>query len=1183
MPLKSLTLNGFKSFADKTKIEFTSGITGIVGPNGSGKSNITEGIRWVMGEQSAKSLRGDKMVDIIFAGSSVRSTMNRAEVILEFDNTTQDLKTEFDHVVIKRRLFRDGSSEFYINNKSCRLKDITELFLDSGLGRESFSIISQGRVEAIFNSKPVERRTIIEESAGVALYKQKKHEAELKLVDTDDNLNRVSDILHELSAQVEPLKEQASIAHDYLNQKEEYDKIYKQILAIEIADFNKNRQEYENKASEIKKTLVKIDGDAKASEIAVKDNRDKIATLSEKLDSKNKVLLEKTRQLEIINGQKAVTDERDDFNKKNRQQLEEQIKNLTIETQQLNTEIDSANKEYEIAKSEVEKLNTKLADITDSQNKTPDSIRAEIEVLRGDYLNALQEQTTNNNNINFLKTQKDRISKLIAEAKSDLTEIEQQKSDKQKKLDSLKLEITKFNENNSGMLDQFDQLKIKDDKLAAEIESAEAAYMSELSKLQQASAKKNALEELSNDHAGFFQGVKSVLNNKQQLSGVVGAVAELIQVPKEYQMAVEVAAGNQLQSIVTENENAAKNAISFLRKGNLGRATFLPKDVIKSRKIDNNNLKTITNNGFLGVASDLLDFDNSVKNIVENIFGNLLIVDNLDNAVNIAKTTGHRFRIVTVSGDILSPGGSLTGGQVKQRGNSILSRNQELDDLKQIINRLQVKTDKLQVEVNQLKENKTDSQEELNTRQKNIQTLENKRHDFDQELTKFSDEIHRLKQDISSVEYTIRTNETELADIVKKLADNQTNNSTIEKKLSDIKEKTDDKNDLLENFSQEQEVINQRVQTYQTQIAVAKNSLENKSGLLHRQRAEFKKQTLSLKQAQQQLDALNNEQDQLSNSHEDTQKQLSELTEQVEQLKADIEKLRESRTMLENNSEELAQLASRNFQLQKNAADEQENTAIALTKTNNAIDSRLEILSQEYKISFEEAYAELQENLEVDIEGLKKDARLLKMGISELGVVNVASIEEYDKVKDRYEFLNQQQDDLLNAREQLKGTMSEMDDEVSRRFKDTFEQVAAAFEVIFPEMFAGGRAKLVLTDPENLLETGIEIIAQPPGKKFQRLSLLSGGERALTAIALLFAIIKVKPVPFCILDEVEAALDDANVYRFAKYLNKYDDNTQFIVITHRKGTMMNVNRLYGVSMEELGISKMVSVEVKENE
>ncbi|GKQ42577.1 chromosome partition protein Smc [Companilactobacillus sp. RD055328] len=1182
MPLKSLTLNGFKSFADKTKIEFTSGITGIVGPNGSGKSNITEGIRWVMGEQSAKSLRGDKMVDIIFAGSSVRSTMNRAEVIFEFDNSKQDLKTEFDRVLIKRRLFRDGSSEFYINNKSCRLKDITELFLDSGLGRESFSIISQGRVEAIFNSKPVDRRTIIEESAGVALYKQKKHEAELKLTDTDDNLNRVSDILHELSAQVEPLKEQASIAHDYLNQKEQYDKIYKEILAIEINDFNISRQEFSQKSIDIKNTLNRIEEDVRKSDIAVKENRANIAKLSEELDTKNKVLLEKTRQLEIINGQKAVTDERNEFNNQNRQQLEEQIKALTTETNRLETEIEVANTEYETAKSEVDKLTEKLSEITNSQNKTPDSIREEIEALRGDYLNALQEQTTNNNNVNFLTTQKDRIEKLIAESKTDLDQISKQKAAKQTEIEKFKQEVTEFDQNNLGILNEFDKLKATDESLTSQITDSEKQYMNELAKLQQAIAKKKALEELSNDHAGFFQGVKSVLNNKQQLSGVIGAVAELIQVPKEYQMAVEVASGNQLQSIVTKDENAAKSAISYLRKGNLGRATFLPKDIIKSRKIDSNTLKSISNKGFLGVASDLVKYDSDVKNIVENIFGNLLIADNLDNAVVIAKATGHRFRIVTLAGDILSPGGSLTGGQVKQRGNSLLSRTQELDDLKKIIDKLQLKADGLQSQLNQLKTDKKASEEQLTLRQKDIQEVDVKRHDFEQKLTKLTDELHRLEQDISSVEYTIRTNESELDDVVKDLAENKENNTLVNQKLKDIKEKTDDKNDLLENFGKEQEVINQRIQTYQTQIAVANNTLDNKKDLLHRQRNEFKKQSNSLCQAQEQLDSLNNEQNEIVNSHADSKKQLAELTDEVSKLKSDIENLRSTRTELESQSDELAQAASRNFQLQKNASDEQEDTAIALTKANNAIDSRLEILSQEYKTTFEEAFAEVKDN-DIDVEAMKKDAKLLKMGIAELGDVNIASITEYDKVKDRYEFLNKQQADLLDAREQLKNTMSEMDDEVSRRFKETFDQVAASFEVIFPEMFAGGRAKLVLTDPDDLLETGIEIIAQPPGKKFQRLSLLSGGERALTAITLLFAIIKVKPVPFCILDEVEAALDDANVYRFAKYLNKYDDNTQFIVITHRKGTMMNVNRLYGVSMEELGVSKMVSVEVKENE
>lgn len=1178
MPLKSLTLNGFKSFADKTKIEFTSGITGIVGPNGSGKSNITEAIRWVMGEQSAKNLRGDKMVDVIFAGSSTRSAMNRAEVIFEFDNSQDDLKSDFESVIVKRRLFRDGTSEFFINNKSCRLKDITELFLDSGLGRESFSIISQGRVESIFNSKPVERRSIIEESAGVALYKQKKHEAELKLADTDDNLHRVSDILHELSAQVEPLKEQASIAHDYLNQKEQYDAIYKQILAIEIADYNEQRKDYSQKSSQIKETLSKIEADVKASDEAVRQNRQQISALSEELDESNQQLLEKSRQLEILNGQKAVTEERNDFNNQNRQQLKDQIAELTEQTQKMEAEIAVATKESDEAQAEVDKLTQKLTEITDSQTKTPDVIKQEIEELRGDYLNALQEQTTNSNNINFLSSQRTRLEKVIAQGNLDLDKLTEQQVKKQEEISAFEVKIDDFKTDNESKLNQFNELKNSAEAAEKQLKEVQESYMDELAKIQQATAKKKALEELNNDHAGFFLGVKSVLNNKGKLAGIIGAVAELITVPKSLQTAIEVAAGSQLQSIVTEDENAAKNAISYLRKGNLGRATFLPKNVMKSRKINNN----VSGNGYLGIASDLIEFDDSVKNIAENIFGNLLIVDNLDNAVRIAKSTKHQYRIVTLKGDILSPGGSLTGGQVKQNGNGLLSRNQEIEELTAVIDKLKLNADQLQSQVNQIQEQLETSQQELDNQQSEIQQIDNQNFELKQQLTKLNDELERLNQDISSSQYTIKTNNQELAEIEEDLAKNDDEKNDLEAKISDIKEQTNLKNDLLANYSQEQEVLGQRVQTYQTQIAVANNSLENKAGLLRRQKADYKKTEQSLEQVKKQLAALEEEQTQLLTSGTSNEEQFSELSQEVNDLKEKISELQDTRTKLETESEELSQAASRNFQLQKNASEEQEDTAIALTKTNNAIDSRLEILSQEYKMTFEEAYAQIQEE-ETDVAELKKTAKLLEMGISELGEVNTSSIAEYDKVKDRYEFLNQQEADLLSAREQLKNTMSEMDDEVSKRFKETFDEVAASFEVIFPEMFAGGRAKLVLTDPENLLETGIEIIAQPPGKKFQRLSLLSGGERALTAITLLFAIIKVKPVPFCILDEVEAALDDANVYRFAKYLNKYDDNTQFIVITHRKGTMMNVNRLYGVSMEELGVSKMVSVEVKEND
>lgn len=1181
MPLKSLTLNGFKSFADKTKIEFTSGITGIVGPNGSGKSNITEGIRWVMGEQSAKNLRGDKMSDVIFAGSSIRPSMNRAEVVFEFNNTNHDLKSDFDKITIKRRLFRDGTSEFSINNKKCRLKDITELFLDSGLGRESFSIISQGRVEAIFNSKPIERRSIIEESAGVALYKQKKHEAEIKLIDTDDNLNRVSDILHELSVQVEPLKQQASIAHDYLEQKKEYDKIYQKILAIEIFELDQNRQKHIKKAESIKIKADKIDYEVESANKSAKANQLKITDLSQQIDEKNKLLLDLSTELEILNGKKAVSEERNIFNEKNQAELKTQIseyKKVILNSEQ---ELSNSLSEYDLINTQARELKDKLSEINSDKDMSPEKIHLEIENLRSEYLNMLQEQTTANNNINFLITQKNRISELIADNKLSLVKKNEESASKEQDILKIQTQLKEYENNNSELTQEFQIQKEQKQKLVENIDKINLELTKYLSLLQQSKAKYQALKELSEDHAGFFQGVKAVLNNKSKFNGIIGAVAELIKVPQEFQIAVEVASGNQLQSIITENEESAKKAIEYLRRGNFGRATFLPKNVIKSRKISEYKLNNINHKGYLGVASELIAYPESIKNIIENIFGNLLIAENLDVAVEIAKSTNHQFRIVTLQGDILNPGGSLTGGQIKRSGSNILNRTQELVKLEKNINILKKKTSTLQdsaksanTQLNEL-ENKLKHSADL------IADFLNNKRKLKQELDLLIAEKNRISQDIRDIKFSEEKNQNELNEATKKSELLQTNLKSINQKLDNLKETTVQKNNLLENYDQQQSVLNERIQTYKTQVTVVENNLNNKKITINRLKSDIDKETKNLKVAEDKLQKIISEQNNITDTTHNNGNRIKELTLKIEDTTQSISEFKKLRTSAEIESKKLTETVNDNYQLQKSISEEQENTSINLTKVNNLLNSKLEILRQDYQITFEAVYNKLDVR-NIDIEELNKKMRMLKMSISELGSVNISAIEEYDKVKDRYEFLKKQETDLVTARSQLKEIMIDMDAEVSNRFEKTFTEVAAAFEVIFPDMFAGGKAKLILTDPSNLLETGIEIVAQPPGKKFQRLSLLSGGERALTAIALLFAIIKVNPVPFCILDEVEASLDDANVYRFAKYLNRYDADTQFIVITHRKGTMMNVDRLYGVSMGEVGISKMVSVEVKEN-
>ncbi|MCH4008050.1 chromosome segregation protein SMC [Companilactobacillus sp.] len=1181
MPLKSLTINGFKSFADKTKIDFTTGITGIVGPNGSGKSNITEAIRWVMGEQSARSLRGDKMVDVIFAGSDTRPQMNRAEVTMEFDNSNHELKSSQENVTIRRKLFRNGDSEFSINNHNCRLKDINEIFMDSGMGKQSFSIISQGRVEEIFNSKPVERRSIIEESAGVALFKQKKQQAESKLSDTTDNLHRVSDIVSELAQRVEPLKKQASIARDYREQKGKYDELYQQILALEIKDLSAQKKSVQTEIDQVKTSLRNIGNQVKKSNLQVNQNRNAVHEIVSKIDQKQNDLVNHTRRLEQLNGQIAVSDERNGFNASNKDSISQRINDLATDKQGKLDQLKQVQEKISEYQADIDKYSKQLHDIKQLQDKTPEQLNESIAAARDNYVNALQQQVSNSNEQKFSNKQLTRIASASADQEKRLAEVVKFLNDANSKINQVKDQLKKLDNDNQELVDKSHKIEHSINSVTEQGQKENSEYLKLLESLQETKARKNVLENMEHEHAGFYDGAKNVLNNAKEIGGIVGAVAELIDVPQDYQLAIETIASNQLQSIVTENEQAAKKGINYLRQKRGGRATFLPLNIIKARNIystDLNNAKKI--DGFIGIASDLISYKSDVENIIKSIFGNVLVAHDINAATRVSAAVGRKYRVVTIDGNVVNAGGSMTGGQQRRFNTSILTRKEELDKLTEKLQQQESLSDQKQQNVQHLRNQLVQLREENKSIEEELKTYNDSRNQLSNQLSSHQNEQKHLQDQQNALQYNQKRTQEERSEIESDLQKQVDKSKTLKQSISDLQADIEHKQEVLNDFDAELEKTNAQAQEVQTKLVVVKSNFTNESAQVKRLKSEINEITDQSAALQKRLDELNSERMQLDTNNSEIKQDVSKLESEIEIVKTDLQKLQTQRTEKDEESKRLNQEAERNFDLQKSASDQQENLAIQLTKLSNNMNSRLDTLEQDYQITYEAAIKEIQTD-EIDTDKLRHDAHLLKMGIQELGTVNEAAIEEYDSVKDRYEFLTTQQNDLIKARKQLLDTMAEMDHEVVTRFKKTFDDVSAAFEVIFPEMFAGGRAKLVLTEPNDLLETGIEIIAQPPGKKFQRLSLLSGGEKALTAITLLFAIIKVNPVPFCILDEVEASLDDANVYRFANYLNRYDDNTEFIVITHRKGTMMNVNRLYGVTMEESGVSRILSVSVKD--
>ncbi|BAX68647.1 chromosome segregation protein SMC [Latilactobacillus sakei] len=1184
MQLKSLVLSGFKSFADKTEINFSDGLTGIVGPNGSGKSNITEAIRWAMGEQSAKSLRGEKMPDIIFAGTDLRPQMNRAEVTLNFDNSDHYLNQELDNVTLTRRLFRNGDSEFYLNQKSCRLKDIVNLFMDSGLGRESFSIISQGRVEAIFNSKPEDRRNIIEEAAGVLKYKQQKKKAQSELDQTDENLSRIADIVYELKGQVEPLKEQSSIAQDYLEQKAQFNALHQQLLVVEIDQLAADQTQYQAQAKTLAKALGEIESEIQETNTALADNQQEVATLDQEIETANETLLVKSRLAENLQGQENVSKERASYTDANRQNLVDRIAQLETQSTTAKQQQIALKATYTEKVATLTNLKNELATLKRQASGSEAELKAKIEQIRQDYIDQMQAQTTNRNEQQYLekallqtKTQLTRQDSSINETSAQLTQMQADKAAKEAQVAQLATDY-------AALETQLSQLQQQISATQKQYQTEQNNWFQASGILQKAKAKQASLAELNDDYAGFYQGVKAVLKQKQQLPGLLGAVAELMTVPNDYQQAIELALGAQLQQIVTTDEKTAQQAIDYLKRNRLGRATFLPNNVVKPRTLPSSLVNQLqTEPGFIGIASDLIQFDDVVSPVMMHLMGNLIIATELTEAIKIGRLTGHRYRIVTLAGDILSPGGSMTGGHNNRQNNGgLLARKQTLTDLEQQISKMQLALDQKQTKVQALHQDLAEQQAQLEQQQGAFETAKTHYQTQKNELTLLNERLTQFERQQQATDYQVQQQQQSYDADLKRQGELQTAATEIEAQLTQLKADLDAANEQLQHFDQSQEQIRQQQTALETKLAVAQSEQKNVQEKLTDAAQLANDLTQQLETSQQALAALKQADSEDAMTQKERRTQLKSTKALIQKLTAELATKRTARETLKATQQTLQANATRVYQLQRNSLAEQEQNAVALNRVKINIDQRLTTLREDYQLSYEAAKSALQAS-DLTNDQLKSKLKLLKLGLADLGTVNLAAIEDYQRVKERYDFLMQQDADLLDAKSQLLASMAEMDAEVEKRFKQTFDQTAAAFEEIFPMMFGGGHASLTLTDPSALLTSGIDIIAQPPGKKLQRLSLLSGGERALTAITLLFAILKVRPVPFCILDEVEASLDEANVDRFGRFMKRYESETQFIVITHRKGTMTQANRLYGVTMAESGISKIVSVSLEEHE
>lgn len=1182
MYLKRLEMQGFKSFADKTILEFMPGITTVIGPNGSGKSNISDAIRWVLGEQSMKSLRGAKSEDVIFAGTQNRKSLGFAEASLVFDNSDSRLPVEYNEVVVTRKLYRSGESGYYINKTPCRLKDVLELFMDTGIGKDGYSIIGQGKIDEILSNKSEDRRHIFEEAAGVVKYRVRKAEAEKKLEHTKLNLLRINDILAEIEANIEPLKAQSEKAKKFLSLREE-------LKSIEIGLFIYNINSYKEKLEKIveDEEILKNDNDQatnKLEEITrLKEKlKQEIDSITNEIESMQNIGFESEKEIEKINSEIKVSEERISNNKDNFSRFDkeiEEIKNRNTELEEekklklekktnLFSNKEKFQKELDEKEKELEDLTNKLSakelEIEEKKKQVEANTdlryekTANISTIEANLENIEKRKKQLNSEIDLGISELDSTRLTKEEISKTFYEIEAKRNEAKKQLDSI---ITR-KEEAEGKIKKFDE----------QINTLSSEYRIKESRLK-------FLEETEREKEGYIKSVKSLLlgcdRDATLKKGSHGVLANIINSPKEYETAIEMALGAAAQNIVTDTETDAKKMVEYLRNNNLGRASFLPIASVKGKKLDKYNAKGIT--GIIGIAADLVKFDKKYEQIVFSLLGKTIIVDDMDTAISLAKQNSYSFRIVTLKGDLINSSGAITGGSVAQKTVNILGRAREIEDLKKELSKLKSKIEKIEAEKEEYINSTEDVLEEITGLEKNLQ-------DIDIVYATDKQKIVAVEENIQKLENRLEKLKAEKVEIEKQKTENIENKEKEEQDIKNILEENSKLNAIIEQFAN----LNKDNQRYiddlnmdVTNLKISVSSFDESEAsideMVERINQDINNNNLSIENKLNQKDAINQD-------NVDLEAKISQLKEQIEEINLAVNnssskviELKQNR--IEKNNELSKQEAEFTAQIEvlDGLKEQLLKIDVKKTKLEQDIEAVISKLWEEYELTPNNVQNYTKPE---NIAETTKKVNSLRSKIKDLGSINIDSIEEYNNTKQRYDFMCEQRLDLENGVTKLKKVIQDMTNVMKEQFAKQFAIINKNFGEVFKELFGGGKAELTLTDAENILECGIDINVQPPGKKLQNMTLLSGGEKAFTAIALLFAILKINPSPFCVLDEIEAALDDVNVYRYAEYLKKFTANTQFLVITHRKGTMEAADTVYGITMEENGISKLLSMKLK---
>lgn len=1176
MYLKRLELKGFKSFPTKTDIVFKEGITAIVGPNGSGKSNISDAVRWVLGEQSIKSLRGDKLEDVIFAGTDTKKPMNYCEVALTIDNSDNKLELDFNEITIKRRAYRNGESAFFLNNKGCRLKDIKEILLDTGIGKDGYSIIEQGKVDEILSNNPVNRRKVFDEACGISKFRYKKQEAERNLKNTKENLERINDIYVEIENQLKPLFNQQEKAKKYIEISDklktmEVNSYIREIeeLERELDEVNEHSQLLENQSNEIEKQKLLIEKSFNDTNKEIEDMDESINKAQDYINSIKSVISQKESQVNIIN--ERIKNHKNDI-ERNYKELSE-IKEKLSNNNEIINDLEVKKVENKDKLNSLEEKISSLDELNSNKKGKIEDINSNVENLKDDIISLLNKKqeassklstlTANTENINSRTENIDldikEINNELGRKNIDLNEAKSKFEAKKEELAKLKVKEIEINKNLNDLIIINNELekKIQDNKYS----------------LNDYNSKISIYIEMENHNEGFNKGVKEILRNKN-LQGIHGALGQVVGVNAQYEKAIESALGAYMQNIITSDESSAKFAINYLKKNNLGRVTFLPLNIIKSNKIDVRNIRS--NTKFIGVASDLISYDEKYRNIIENILGRTIVIDSIDEGIKFAKETNHKYKIVTLDGEILNPGGSLTGGSFRTNGN-ILSRKRLISEYSEKIQEVKKEITLLINKKEECNQNMSVTRNSINQLDQNIKELDktviiensyiNRVEAEMQSLQMNIDKLDNEKQGLdSNLKYTLEKTNIVKKDILELDNKHSQNKEKIEKLSIEYKEssgiyesdklKYDELNLELVKYNQ----IYENILTDLKRISKENIELKEKSNDIEEA---LKNQEVKTSKLQEEIIIEETEKVSLNKQLGDNGRNLENKKVSKEDLKQKLEGLNRE---LKTTDRQYLHLKESLFKIQGK-----------LERFKSTQETYTNKLLEKYEMTVAQAIEIKDDTIDIDkklLEGLKRE-------IGSLGNVNMDSIKEYEEVKERYDFYSEQKQDLEESIEAIEKLISDLEENMKSEFTVKFNEINENFKYVYKRLFGGGYGELTILDKQNILESDIEITAQPPGKKMKNLNLLSGGEKALTAISILFSILLAKPTPFCILDEIEAPLDDANIFRFGEFLKELSKDTQFISVTHRRGTMEASDYIYGVTMQEKAISKVLSLKLHE--